>query len=151
MGGIIAILLIGGLFWWAVVSGKEQERREKEERILKENKKRLEEYKQPFKNIYYGVPSKVKELKQKAQSGDADAQGELAAIYLYGAEDKDLAMHWYRKAAENGNEKAIKFLADEQRFQQQWDLWGRQFDEDQKRRQFVNDVNRLREGKKLHY
>ena len=150
MGGIIAILLIGGLFWWAVVSGKEQERREKAERARKEREKEFEEANQPFRDIYYNK-AKFEEWKQKAQSGDAKAQGVLGAIYLHGAEDKDLAMHWFRKAAENGDETAIKILADEQRRQQQW-LDDRRFVEEQMaREQFVRDVNNLRKGRKLYY
>ena len=150
MGGIIAILVIGGLFWWAVVSGQEQERRERQERIRKENEKRTEELKQPFRDIYYDK-AKFEEWKQKAQSGNAHAQAVLGSIYMWVANDKDLGMHWFRKAAENGNEDAIKILAHEQRRQQEWLDEERFIEARMAREKFVRDVNRLREGKKLYY
>jgi TPR repeat protein len=53
------------------------------------------------------------ELKKKAESGDADAQCELAKRYLFGQgvpQDYTEAVKWYRKAAEQGNARAQDWL-----------------------------------------
>ena len=51
--------------------------------------------------------------KVKAERGDAEAQFTLGCIYgvgQYVAEDEKIALHWFRKAADQGNAKAIQHL-----------------------------------------
>lgn len=52
---------------------------------------------------------KVRETKQAAEQGDANAQADLGGMYSQGwgvAEDQAQAFHWYRKAAEQGHANA---------------------------------------------
>ena len=63
--------------------------------------------------------SEVKEevanlYRRKADQGDADAQFNLAQCYDYGygvPKDKAEAVHWYRKASEQGHGEAAEALA----------------------------------------
>jgi TPR repeat protein len=52
----------------------------------------------------------LEEITSKAEQGDARAQDQLGEIYDYGEdgveEDDVQAIHWYRKAADQGDAKA---------------------------------------------
>lgn len=144
--GVIIIILIVIAFVFLMSLNSSDSRKEEQA----EMKRKYEEAKRPFRDIYYDK-AKLEEWKQKAQSGDVNAQAVLGGIYLYGANDKDLGMHWLKKAAENGDEGAIRIVADEQRKQQQQAEVARMVDEEFARRQFVDDVNNLRKGRKLYY
>lgn len=59
-------------------------------------------------------PDPLRELRQRAQAGDADAQFELAAKYATGegaAQDYAQAVNWFRRAAEAGQVLAAATLA----------------------------------------
>ena len=151
------IILWGIIIWVAgsvlfMVNESEKIKKEKAERRQKEEVQRQENYEasKPFRDIYYDK-TKFEELKQKAQSGDANSQAMLGGVYMWAAYDEDLGMHWFRKAADNGHEGAIRILADKQRIQQQQADIERFVEAQMAREQFVRDVNDLRKGRKLYY
>ena len=149
LGGIVIFCVIPLYFFI-----KDSISQSETDRQNKEMERKYEEARRPFILAYYDK-AKLEEWKRKAQSGDANAQLVLGGIYLYGANDKDLGMHWLKKAAENGDEAAIKVFANEQRRQQEQAKQeaevARMVDEEFARRQFVDDVNNLRKGRKLYY
>ena len=52
-----------------------------------------------------------KKLQKLAENGNAEAQYRVANIYLSMFQDKDEAIKWYRKAAENGHEVSQQNIA----------------------------------------
>ena len=147
---VLGVIIIFGIILPIYYSIKESKWKTETDSQNREMERQFEEAKRPFRDLYYDK-AKLEELKQKAQSGDPKSQALLATVYMWGANDKDLGMHWFRKAAENGDEGAIKILAMEQRKQQQQADIARMVDEEAARRQFVDDVNNLRKGRKLYY
>lgn len=149
--GIIGVIILIVIAFAFLISLNSNDSRKEEQA---EMERKYEEARRPFRLAYYDK-AKLEEWKRKAQSGDANAQTVLGGIYLYGANDKDLGMHWLKKAAENGDEAAIKVFANEQRRQQEQAKQeaevARIADAVFARRQFVNDINDLRKGRKLYY
>src|ERR1700740_637644 len=57
----------------------------------------------------------IADLKQQAFAGDVNAQLQLGVIYLTGdgvAKDDDQAMTWFRKAADQDNPVAERYMAE---------------------------------------
>ena len=147
---VIAVLF-GILCLWAGFS-EMNNRAEYEEMKKKQEenaKMQAEITARPYKDIYYNS-TEFESLKQKALSGDAKAQFVLSGVYFLAAHENDLGNHWVKKAADNGHEGAIKFIAEQQRqAQNQAELnrWTEQYLE---RQQFIKDVEAIRKGQRLY-
>lgn len=75
------------------------------ERILRLQNGGTDEHRQQAMQTY----SSLREVRERAANGDANAQFRLAESYYYGRnvdQDYDLALKWYRNAAESGNAEA---------------------------------------------
>lgn len=70
---------------------------------------------EPYRNEWYpDEPQEIRELRKRANSGDAVAQNNLGVRYRDGdgvERDCEKALHWYRKSAEQGNAMAQYHIA----------------------------------------